>query len=577
MDGPLIIKNDGSILLDTGHPQAGGIRKWLAVIADLVKNPGTVHLYRLTACSLWGAAAQGRTSEEVLDALERHSRTGVPPAVRSLVTREMGRYGLLRLIEKDGVLVLVSEDDRLVTKLLGRPELSFLVGARSVEGAVPVALEKRGAIKRELARLGYPVVDEAGFHEGETVEIRWRTDAEGGALLRDYQQEAVEAFALEGTRHGGSGVIVLPCGAGKTLVGIAAMARLGCATLILAPNVASVRQWKRELLARTFLSEEEIGEYSGEIKEVRPITIATYQILTHRVSRNAPFWHMELFRERDWGLIVYDEVHLLPAPVFRVTAEIQATRRLGLTATLLREDGCEEDVFSLIGPKRYELPWRELEAEGHLARLEAWEIRIPLGDSARKAYEAAQVRAQFRIAAENEVKLQVCKELLHKHEGLPTLIIGHYLAQLEQAARLTYSALITGKTPHEERERLYQEFRDGRRNRLVVSRVANFAIDLPEAQVAIELSGSYGSRQEETQRIGRVLRPKKNGGQAWFYTLVSDDTVEVGYARKRRLFLAGQGYHYRQYPYRQRVGNASEETEEESGNEHRIPANVQGP
>ncbi|WP_058301676.1 DNA repair helicase XPB [Gorillibacterium timonense] len=543
MEAPLLVKADRSLLLDMSHPDAASLRTMLGNCAELIKNPGRLYLYRLTACSLWGAAAQGLRSDDVLRFLETHSRHELFDSVQAFVRREMDRYGRLRLLLQEGRLILAAEEEGWLRRVLALPDMSpLLLPLDDRHAEVPA--DKRGIVKRELTRLGYPVVDEAGFHAGEPVLMRLETSREEGFALRTYQAEAVQAFSREGSRHGGSGVIVLPCGAGKTVVGIAVMARLGCATLILTPNVASIRQWKRELLARTNLSEELIGEYSGERKDVRPVTLATYQILTHRKNKDAPFCHMQLFKERDWGLIIYDEVHLLPAPVFRVTADIQATRRLGLTATLLREDGCEEDVFSLIGPKLYEQPWRELEQSGHLAKLEACEIRIPLEGDVRSAYEEAKPRARFRIASENPQKLKAAEALLRKHEGEPTLVIGHFLSQLRTVAHLTGSPLITGSTPHEERERLYGDFREGRTKRLVVSRVANFAIDLPEAQVAIELSGSYGSRQEETQRIGRIIRPKRNGSGARFYTLVSEDTIELTFAQKRRLFLAGQGYQY---------------------------------
>lgn len=455
----------------------------------------------------------------------------------------MGSYGELRLVVGQEGLVLAARREEGLNRALTVPDAGNLL--RPIDGLrAEVPPEKRGELKRALARAGLPVIDEAGFRGGERVPLELRA-GEGGTVLRGYQRDAVRAFCREGSLLGGSGVVVLPCGAGKTLVGIAVLAELGCATLILTPNVASIRQWKRELLARTDLKEEWIGEYSGERKEVRPVTLATYQILSHRAGKQAPAVHMQLFRERDWGLIVYDEVHLLPAPVFRATADLQAARRLGLTATLLREDGCAEDVFSLIGPKCYELPWKELERDGFLAGLDACEVRIPLGEELRLRYEDAAPKAKFRIAAENPEKLRTVRSLLDRHRGEPTLVIGHYLSQLKTVAREIDSPLITGDTPHEERERLYRDFREGRRTRLIVSKVANFAVDLPEARVAIELSGSYGSRQEETQRIGRVIRPKRGDNRAFFYTLVSEDTVEQAFARRRQLFLTGQGYAFR--------------------------------
>jgi DNA excision repair protein ERCC-3 len=415
------------------------------------------------------------------------------------------------------------------------------------ERALQVRRESRGELKQELIKLGYPVSDLAGYHPGEPLRIGLKRELPDGRrfALRDYQEAAVEAFYRGGSLHGGSGVLVLPCGAGKTIIGIAAMARLGCATLVLTSNVTSVRQWKREILEKTELTAEQVGEYSGEAKEVKPVTIATYQILTYRKGKEGPFAHIELFNLRDWGLIVYDEVHLLPAPVFRMTADIQATRRLGLTATLVREDGREEDVFSLIGPKRCELPWKQLERAGWIAAVTCIEVRAPLPAERRAAYAAAEARRQFRLAGENPAKLDVVRKLLERHKNEPTLIIGQYLGQLKLLSELTGAPVISGEVPHEERERLYAAFKGGSLRVLIVSKVANFAVDLPDASVAIQVSGSFGSRQEEAQRLGRILRPKPGENAAHFYSIVSRDTKEQEFAMKRQLFLVEQGYEYR--------------------------------
>jgi DNA excision repair protein ERCC-3 len=406
----------------------------------------------------------------------------------------------------------------------------------------------RGRLKQELLRAGFPVLDLAGYHQGESLPIRLRTFTAGGRpfSLREYQRRAADAFYQEGNAAGGSGVVVLPCGAGKTVVGIAVMARLNCATLILTSSATSVKQWKREILDKTELTEEQVGEYNGLRKEVLPVTIATYQILTHRRSKEEEFTHMALFNERDWGLIIYDEVHLLPAPVFRVTADIQATRRLGLTATLVREDGREEDVFSLIGPKRFDMPWRRLEAQGWIAGVNCSELRVPLAEDWLNRYWSSPPRERFRVAGENPAKLKVLSRLLEKHSGEPTLIIGQYLSQLRRISDLTGAPMISGETPFDERERLYERFKQGMERLLVVSRVANFAVDLPDAGVAIQVSGSFGSRQEEAQRLGRVLRPKNGRNEAFFYTLVSIGTKEEEFSEKRQLFLVEQGYRYRQ-------------------------------
>ncbi len=402
-------------------------------------------------------------------------------------------------------------------------------------------------MKQELVKLGFPVEDLAGYSRGESLPIQLRSDAAGtGAFaLRDYQRSAVDSFYREGSMQGGSGVLVLPCGAGKTVIGIAAMGKLSCATLILTTNSTSVKQWKREILDKTDLTEDMVGEYTGLQKEVRPVTIATYQILTYRKSKNESFVHMDLFNKRDWGLIVYDEVHLLPAPVFRVTADIQATRRLGLTATLIREDGREEDVFSLVGPKRYEMPWKTLESQGWIASVECVELRVPLPPAEMEAYRSAAERERMRIASNNRAKLDVVDGLLRKHEGEQVIVIGQYLEQLHKLAERTGAPMISGEMPHDKREALYHSFRSGEIPVLIVSKVANFAVDLPDAAVAIQVSGSFGSRQEEAQRLGRILRPKSGENKAYFYTIVSEDTKEQEFAMNRQLFLIEQGYNYR--------------------------------
>ncbi|MBC8079002.1 MAG: helicase-associated domain-containing protein [Gorillibacterium sp.] len=539
---PLLIRGERTLLLDTEHPEAIKLKPLLLGFAALMKSPGRLHVYQISSCSLWEAAASGLTANEVQRILEHYTQQVLPPVVQTIISREMARYGMLRLTRESEKIILHIAEPTWLNRFLNEPAVGFLLTQIS-QCQAEVSLNGRGLLKRELTRLGYPVIDEAGFHRGETLQIHLNS-RENGFNLRPYQLEAVEAFCGQSSVHDGSGVVVLPCGSGKTAVGIAAMARLGCATLILTTNVVSVRQWQREIAEWTNLGPERIGEYSGAIKEVKPVTVATYQILTHRRSRTESFRHMQLFKERDWGLIIYDEVHLLPAPIFRATADIQATRRLGLTATLVREDGCEEDVFSLVGPKRFELPWKQLEQEGHIAQVSAAELRVSMPENMRERYNLAKAGARFRIAAENPRKLAHMEQLLDRHKGSPALVIGQYLSQLRAVAKRTGAPLITGTTPHDEREVLYQRFREGSLMLLIVSKVANFAVDLPQAEVAIELSGGYGSRQEEAQRLGRVMRPKPNGGEAHFYTLVSKDTVEQEYARNRQLFLLSQGYVY---------------------------------
>ncbi|OAS13819.1 DNA repair helicase XPB [Paenibacillus oryzisoli] len=542
---PLIVQSDLSVLLETNHPEFDKLQGKLARFADLVKSPEHLHTYRITPLSLWNAAAAGMALEEMTSCLQQYAKFGVPSSVLSTIRKYTKRYGLLRMLHVGKELFLVSEDTVVFKEICAYESLQkYLKDARG-ERAIAISPSYRGILKQELMKLGYPVEDLASYRSGEFLEIPWRE--EGGMdepfQLRDYQKQAVDAFQQVG--HGGSGVLVLPCGAGKTVVGIAAMADASCATLILTSNVTSVKQWKREILSKTGLTSEQVGEYNGSTKEIRPVTIATYQILTYRGSKEAEFSHLRLFSEREWGLIIYDEVHLLPAPVFRATAEIQATRRLGLTATLIREDGLEGDVFSLVGPKKYDMAWKQLETMGWLAKVTCQEVRVPLSITDRDRYHASEARHQFRIAGENTAKLEVIDHLLKLHPDEPTLIIGQYIDQLEEIAAHTGAPMICGSIPHERREELYERFKKGQLPLLIVSKVANFAVDLPDAAIAIQVSGSYGSRQEEAQRLGRILRPKQHGeNKAVFYSLVSADTKEQDFAMKRQLFLVEQGYQY---------------------------------
>lgn len=544
---PLMIQRDLTVWLATDHPEFEEMRDMLARFAELVKSPPHLHTYRITPLSLWNAAAAGLEPETIGRFLHANSRLGLPQTVRAEIRQTMERYGQLLLEAVEGKLYLTAKESGLLDQLLGYRFIKNITLERRSACSIEVRLAERGRLKQELIRLGYPVEDTAGYQPGEALDVRMRSRLPNGSpfVLREYQTAAVDAFYRQGKYDGGSGVLVLPCGAGKTIIGIEAMSRFRCETLILTTNATSVRQWKREILEKTELPSQLIGEYSGDCKEVRPVTIATYQILTHRKTKDEGFAHMDLFNKRDWGLIIYDEVHLLPAPVFRATADIQARRRLGLTATLVREDGCETDVFSLIGPKRYDAPWKRLEEQGWLARVRCTEIRVPLSEKVRERYAASAIRDKARVAGENPLKLRVVERLLERFGDEPVLIIGHYLSQLRSIAGKINAPLLSGELPQEERERLYAGFRDGSLKRLVVSKVANFAVDLPDAAVAVQISGSFGSRQEEAQRLGRILRPKAGANEAHFYTLVSKDTKEQEFALNRQLFLVEQGYEYR--------------------------------
>ncbi|GAA4809498.1 DNA repair helicase XPB [Nocardioides caeni] len=540
-DGPLIVQSDKSLLLEVDHPQAADCRKAIAPFAELERSPEHIHTYRLTPLGLWNARAAGHDAEQVVDTLLTYSRYAVPHALLVDVAETMARYGRLRL-EKHPThgLVLASSDRAVLEEVLRAKKISGMLGNRLDDDTVLVHPSERGNLKQALLKLGWPAEDYAGYVDGEAHPIDL---AEDGWTLRDYQRDAAESFW-----HGGSGVVVLPCGAGKTIVGAAAMAQARATTLILVTNTVSARQWKDELLRRTSLTEEEIGEYSGTVKEIRPVTIATYQVIT--TKRKGVYPHLELFDARDWGLIVYDEVHLLPAPIFRMTADLQARRRIGLTATLVREDGREGDVFSLIGPKRYDAPWKDIEAQGWIAPADCVEVRVTLPDASRMSYATAEPEERYRLAACTPEKSRVVQDLLARHAGQPTLVIGQYLEQLEELAATLEAPLITGQTTVKERQRLFDAFRSGEIGLLVVSKVANFSIDLPSAEVAIQVSGSFGSRQEEAQRLGRLLRPGDPGPDgerkvAHFYTVVARDTVDAEFAQNRQRFLAEQGYAYR--------------------------------
>jgi DNA excision repair protein ERCC-3 len=535
-DGPLIVQSDKTLLLEVDHPLSQEARAAIAPFAELERSPEHVHTYRLTPLGLWNARAAGHDAEQVVDALVRYSRYAVPHALLVDVADTMDRYGRLQLA-KDPVhgLILISLDRAVLEEVIRQKKIAPMLGTRIDADTIAVHPSERGRLKQALLKVGWPAEDLAGYVNGEAHQIDLKLD---DWELRAYQRQAVDMFWA-----GGSGVVVLPCGAGKTLVGAAAMAEANATTLILVTNTVAGRQWKRELLARTTLTEEEIGEYSGEKKEIRPVTIATYQVMTTR--RKGEYRHLELFDSRDWGLIVYDEVHLLPAPIFRLTADLQSRRRLGLTATLIREDGREGDVFSLIGPKRYDAPWKDIENQGWIAPADCTEVRVTLTDAERMAYAIAEPEDRYKLAATARTKLPVIKTIVDSHPDDQVLVIGAYLDQLDDvSAELDGAPIIQGSTPNKERERLYDAFRRGEERVLVVSKVANFSIDLPEAAVAVQISGTFGSRQEEAQRLGRVLRPKADGRQAHFYTVIARDTLDSEYAAHRQRFLAEQGYAY---------------------------------
>ncbi len=535
-DGPLIVQSDKTLLLEIDHEQAQECRRAIAPFAELERSPEHVHTYRLTPLGLWNARAAGHDAEQVVDTLLTYSRYAVPHSLLVDVAETMDRYGRLRL-EKHPVhgLVMSTTDRPVLEEVMRAKRIKGMLGERIDPDSVAVHPSERGNLKQALLKLGWPAEDWAGYVDGEAHPIEL---AEDGWALRDYQRDAAEAFW-----HGGSGVVVLPCGAGKTIVGAASMAHARATTLILVTNTVSARQWKDELLKRTSLREDEIGEYSGALKEIRPVTIATYQVLTMR--RKGVYPHLELLDARDWGLIIYDEVHLLPAPIFRMTADLQARRRIGLTATLVREDGREGDVFSLIGPKRYDAPWKDIEAQGWIAPADCVEVRVGLDDSERLAYATAEPEDKYRLAACSPRKLEVVQKIVASHPDQPTLVIGQYIDQLDELAATLGAPVIKGETSVKERQRLFEAFRSGEITLLVVSKVANFSIDLPSAEVAIQVSGSFGSRQEEAQRLVRLLRPKAEGKSAHFYTLVARDTVDAEFAANRQRFLAEQGYAYR--------------------------------
>lgn len=553
---PLIVQSDRTLLLEVENPQYEACRGAIATFAELEKSPEHIHTYRVTPLSLWNARAAGMGWEEMRDALLQFSKFEVPQSLVTDIKDLVGRYGRLKLVREGDRLLLQSEEKALIAEIWNQRKVRALFKDQVGPLELEVPLLNRGRVKQALLKLGWPIEDLAGYTQGEELKLALRDETLSGREfdLRDYQEDAVENFWVGGTERGGSGVLVLPCGAGKTIIGIAAMVKAQMQTLILVTGITAAHQWRREILDKTDLPEEAIAEYSGEDKSLAPVTIATYQVLTYRKGSKkdrdpekeedlSQFPHLQLFSAQNWGLIIYDEVHLLPAPVFRMTAEIQAKRRLGLTATLVREDGREDDVFSLIGPKKYDVPWRVLEKQGWIAEALCTEIRVPMEDDKRMDYALAERREKYRVAATNPRKRYTVDRLVRRHEGDNILIIGQYLDQLEQYSSRYGAPIITGKTANRERDKLYAAFRTGEIKMLIVSKVANFSIDLPDANVAIQVSGTFGSRQEEAQRLGRILRPKE-GRPAHFYSIITRDTVDQDFGVHRQLFLTEQGYRY---------------------------------
>lgn len=540
---PLIVQSDSTVLLDVHAPLADEARDAIMPFADLEKSPEHIHTYRINPLSLWNAAGAGLDAEAVTGALSAYSRYELPDGLLAAFTGIMRRFGKLRLRPCGDDLFLECSDPVIYAEIeAARPMKNAL---RPAENGFLVKLEDRGTVKWELIKLGWPVTDEAPLVTGAPLQMALREDRALSGLpfrLRDYQTEAARAVLGSDGAGSGYGVVALPCGAGKTMVGMALMAALKTNTLILTANIMSVHQWIDELLDKTTLEREQIAEFSGSTKSVAPVTIATYQILTWRREKEGGFPHFKLFHASPWGLVIYDEVHLLPAPVFRITAELQAVRRLGLTATLVREDGAEDAVFSLVGPKRYDVPWKVLERKGWIAEAFCTEIRLPLPPNLKIPYAVAEKREKYRLASENPLKIEVARQLVETHPDDHILVIGQYITQLEAAARALEAPLITGKTSNASREKIYGAFKRGDVRVIVVSKVSNFAVDLPDASMAVEISGSFGSRQEEAQRLGRILRPKQRN--SYFFTLVTSDTVEEDFAIKRRQFLSEQGYKY---------------------------------
>lgn len=545
-ENPFIVQSDRSILVETASPLYETARSELIRFAELIKSPEHIHTYSITTLSIWNACASGLLPEDIIKTLIQFAKYSVPEHIIVEIRDFASRYGRIKLTRNNDHLILTTQDEYLAEQINRDRRVTPYLKERLSKNSFQVSLELRGPIKQALIKIGFPAEDLAGYSIGDPLPIQLRKTSLTGAMFepRDYQKSAADIFYAGGGLQGGSGVIVLPCGAGKTIVGIACMEKVQTSTLILATNVTALRQWIHEILDKTSLTPDQVGEYSGNKKEIRPVTVTTYNILTYRESAESEFKHMPLFDEHNWGFIIYDEVHLLPAPVFQMTASLQARRRLGLTATLVREDGRENDVFALIGPKKLDIPWKEIEKQGWIAKAQCTEFRIPMPKQLQMSYAVADARKQFRIASENPDKIKIIRNLIRKHQGDKILIIGMYVEQLNEISNILKIPVISGTTNQKRRDELFSSFQNGELSILAVSKVANFSLDLPDATVAIQISGTFGSRQEEAQRLGRILRPKSGANRAYFYTIVSHETTEQEFASKRQLFLCEQGYEY---------------------------------
>lgn len=546
-DAPLIVQGDGTILLDVSARDFEEIRNFMLVFAELLKSPEYIHTYRITLVSLWNAASLNYTSQSIIDFLKKYTSYEIPKNIIKQIKTSIEKYGKVKIIKEDEKYYLISDDRDIIDEILHYKAVVKYIKKEIDDNKIEIDPIYRGHIKLALINIGYPVQDLAGYKEGEEYRfnLREKLISSGESfVLRDYQKNSADAFYANGKPEGGAGVISLPCGTGKTIVGLDIMHRIQNKTLIIVTGVTACRQWREEILDKTDIPPEDIGEYNGLNKEIKPITIATYKILTYRKNKESPFVHFEIFFRKNWGLVIYDEVHLLPAPIIKLTSEIQSMRRLGLTATLIREDGLEKDVFCLIGPKKFDMPWRELEEKKFIAEAYCYDIRIPLDESHREDYIISSDKIKFRIASENILKYDIVKKIIEKLKGKNILIIGQYLSQLDEMQKRTGYTIITGKTPQSERDIIYKKFKSGEIKTLIVSKVANLAVDLPDANVLIQISGTFGSRQEEAQRLGRVLRPKKGENKSYFFSIITNDTKEEDFSHKRQLFLTEQGYHY---------------------------------
>lgn len=546
-DAPLIVQGDGTILLDVSARDFEEIRNFMLVFAELLKSPEYIHTYRITLVSLWNAASLNYTSQSIIDFLKKYTSYEIPKNIIKQIKTSIEKYGKVKIIKEDEKYYLISDDRDIIDEILHYKAVVKYIKKEIDDNKIEIDPIYRGHIKLALINIGYPVQDLAGYKDGEEYRFNLRKKLISSGenfVLRDYQKNSADAFYANGKPEGGAGVISLPCGTGKTIVGLDIMHRIQNKTLIIVTGVTACRQWREEILDKTDIPPEDIGEYNGLNKEIKPITIATYKILTYRKNKESPFVHFEIFFRKNWGLVIYDEVHLLPAPIIKLTSEIQSMRRLGLTATLIREDGLEKDVFCLIGPKKFDMPWRELEEKKFIAEAYCYDIRIPLDESHREDYIISSDKIKFRIASENILKYDIVKKIIEKLKGKNILIIGQYLSQLDEMQKRTGYTIITGKTPQSERDIIYKKFKSGEIKTLIVSKVANLAVDLPDANVLIQISGTFGSRQEEAQRLGRVLRPKKGENKSYFFSIITNDTKEEDFSHKRQLFLTEQGYHY---------------------------------